>query len=195
MKNRLKAKIKRKYNQRLRVCKMYLLLKAYEMFHMMQLHTECVKASLSYEEAESFSSLMNEIFMSDTTADTFIMNPDEESDKAIDCYNNLQSILDGCSDVLKQSIMAFCKNVYFGNSIPRLKVEGFLFYPYYLENVLNYIDGVIDASSLRNSIVIMRPWQRKLKKTDSCKFRHDFMKAEQLFDTIFLKKTYRSNAF
>lgn len=195
MNNRLKAKIKRKYNQRLRVCKMYLLLKAYEMFHMMQLHTECVKASLSYEEAENFSGLMNELFMSDTTADTFIMNPDEESDKAIDCYNNLQSTLDGCSDVLKQSIMAFCKSVYFGNSILRLKVEGFLFYPYYLEHVLNYIDGVIDAHSLRNSIVIMRPWQRKLKKTDSCNFRHDFTKAEQLFDTIFLKRTYRSNAF
>ena len=33
---------------------MYILCKAYEMYHMMQLHTACSKESLSYKEAEDF---------------------------------------------------------------------------------------------------------------------------------------------
>lgn len=195
MKSRLKAKIKRKYNQKIRVCKMLLLLKAYEMYHMMQLHTNCVKSSLTYEEAERFSDFMNGVFKADTTASTFMTNPDEESDKALDYYNQLQKVLDGCSDLLRSSLMSFCKNVYFSRSVVGLKIDGFLFYSYYLESTLNCIDGLIDFQTLRNSIVIMRPWDKSLRKVDSRKFRYDFIKAEQLFDPIFFKKKLRINAF
>lgn len=195
MKSRLKAKIKRKYNQKIRVSKMLILLKAYEMYHMMQLHTNCVKATLTYEEAEKFSSFMNSVFKADTTASTFITNPDEESDKALDYYSQLQRVLDGCSDLLRSSVMSFCKNVYFTNAVIGLKIDGFLFYSHYLENALNCIDGLIGFQTLRNSIVIMRPWDKSLRKVDSRKFRYDFIKAEQLFDTIFFKKKLRINAF
>lgn len=192
MKKRLETKIKRKYDQRIRVCKMYLLLKAYEMYHMMQLHTECVKTSLNYKEAEELSFLMNEMFKVDTTADTFMVNPYDESDKALDYYNQLQKILESCSDCLRSSVMSFCKNVYHTSSIIGLKIDGFLFYSYYLENVLNYIDGFINFQTLRNSIVIARPWDKSLIKIDSQKFRHDFIKAEKLFETIFTKKGIRN---
>lgn len=191
MKNRLKAKIKRKYEQRMRIYEMYILCKAYEMYHMMQLHTACSKESLSYKEAEDFSGLMNEIFNAKTNAETFISDTNEEANQAIEFYKKFEEILHGMESVVQESILAFCKSVYFGGNCMGLRIDGFIFYPLYLEALIVYVGGLGDFQKVKDAIVDFKPWYDKPRKTDSRKFRRDFIKIEQLYDEILVKKKNR----
>lgn len=191
MKNRLKAKIKRKYEQRMRIYEMYILCKAYEMYHMMQLHAACAKDVLSYKEAEDFSDLMNELFKANTNAETFIKDTDEESNQAIEFYKKFEDILVGMEPVVQESILSFCKSVYFGGNCIGLRVDGFMFYPLYLEALIVYVGGLGDFQKVRDAIVDFKPWYDKPRKTDSRKFRRDFIKIEQLYNEILRKKRDR----
>lgn len=184
MNNRLKAKIKRKYWQRIRVCKVLLIVNAYSAYHLMQSHTTAASNTLSYVEAEKVSSVMNELFNAQSTAKDFLFDKDEQCDKAIDSYNTLKKILDGCSEVLKDSVLTFCKSVYDDGTIPRLKVEGFIFYPSYLSALLGYVDGFISFLQLRHAIAKVRLWDKALQLVDSSEFREDFLRIEELFDRI-----------
>lgn len=191
MKNRLKAKIKRKYEQRMRIYEMYILCKAYEMYHMMQLHTACSKESLSYKEAEDFSGLMNEIFNAKTNAETFISDTNEEANQAIEFYKKFEEILHGMEPVVQESISSFCKSVYFGGNCMGLRIDGFMFYPLYLEALIVYVGGLGDFQKVKDAIVDFKPWYDKPRKTDSRKFRRDFIKIEQLYNEILVKKKNR----
>lgn len=191
MKNRLKAKIKRKYEQRMRIYEMYILCKAYEMYHMMQLHTACSKESLSYKEAEDFSGLMNEIFNAKTNAETFISDTNEEANQAIEFYRKFEEILHGMEPVVQESILSFCKSVYFGGNCMGLRIDGFIFYPLYLEALIVYVGGLGDFRKVKDAIVDFKPWYDKPRKTDSRKFRRDFIKIEQLYNEILVKKKNR----
>lgn len=191
MKNRLKAKIARKCNQRMRIYEMYLVCKAYGMYHMMQLHASCAKEGLTYKQAESFSSFMNSIFRVKTTAETFITDENEESNKAIEFYEKFQHVVEGMNDLMKDSILSFCKSVYFGNSCTMLKIDGFILYPIYLEALIKYMNGFGSLKEVRMTIVDFKPWYDKPKQTDSKRFRKDFNKIEQLFSTIKEKKEKR----
>lgn len=157
----------------------------------MQLHASCAKGSLSYEQADTFSDLMNTVFNANTTAETFITDNDEECNKAIDFYDKFQSILEGLDDVRRESIISFCKSVYFGGNCVNFKINGFIFYGWYLEMLIRYINGQCDFDTVRGWLIDMKPWCPKPKKVDSKIFRRDFNAIEQLYALISQKKAKR----
>lgn len=191
MKNRLKAKIKRKYRQRTRMHGMYILCKAYEMYHMMQLHAACTRESLTYGQAEEFSRFMNSIFSAKTTAETFLVDADEEANKSLEFYDNLMRVLNPLGERKRASILAFCKSVYFGRDCIGLRVEGFMYYPFYLEALLRYMDGMHTFNEMRGYIIDFKPWYSRPKKVDSRKFRHDFIEIERHYSSIVFKRSIR----
>lgn len=191
MKNRLKAKIARKYNQRMRIYEMYLICKAYEMYHLMQLHASCAKGSMNYEQAESFSTFMNDVFLADTTPETFMVDCNEQADLSIEYYEKFQHVLEGMDEIMKDSILSFCKSVYFGCTCMGLKIEGFLYYPLYLEALIKYTSGFGTLKEVREAIVDFKPWYDKPRRTDSWKFRRDFRIIEKIFSNITEKRKRR----
>lgn len=184
MKNRLNAEIKRKYRQRMRIYEMYILCKAYEMYHMMQLHAACAKETLSYEEAETFSDMMNSVFSAKTSAETFIVDANDEANESIAFYEKFQYVLDGLEPGKKAAIQSFCKAVYHTSNCIGLKIDGFMFYPLYLESLIQYINGMCSFDDVRNSIIDFKPWYERPRKTDSKKFRRDFIIIERFYNDI-----------
>lgn len=193
MKRLLKAEITRKHSQKMRIYKMYLICKAYEMYHMMQLHASCARGALSYEQAESFSSLMNEIFKAKTTPETFITDINEQSNLSIEYYQKFLYVLKGMDETMRDSIQSFCKSVYFGCSCIGLRTEGYMFYPWYLEALIRYVSGFGTLKEVRASITDFKPWYDKPKRTDSARFRRDFMIIEKVFSDISCKRKKRFN--
>lgn len=170
---------------------MYILMKAYENYHMMQLHASSATTTLSYEEAERFTNLMNEVFNADIKAETFITTPDDEANKAVEFYKQFERVLDGLSDLDKSSILSFCKHVYFSFEFIKLKIDGFIHYPIYIEALLRYFKDACTFEEVRESIVEYRFWEEKPKKTDSVFFRRDFLRFEKLYESIKDKKEKR----
>lgn len=191
MKSRLKAKIKRKYWQRMRIYKVYLLCKAYEMYHMMQIHAACSKVTLTYKEAEEVSDTMNSVFGVNTQPEYFITDQDEQCNLAIEFYEKLQDILTGLKMIEQESILSFCKSVYFGNKCIGLKVEGYILYSIYFEEIIKYLSDYCTLSDVRDSIVNFKPWFTKPRKIDSSQFRKDFIRIEELYKEIYAKKVKR----
>lgn len=163
---------------------MYILTTAYSYYHMMRLHTACVKSVLTYEEAENLSQLMNSLFNTKTSADTFVKNPDDEANKALELYGLYKSVLDGLKEEEKIAIEEFCKVVYDDGEMPSLKVEGFIMYPIYLRALFCYVCGNCTFQQVKDSIVDLKPWYDKPKKIDSRHFRRDFLIMEELYNKI-----------
>ena len=158
---------------------------------MMQLHASCAKDTLSYEEADKFSSLMNTLFKADTSAETFMVNQNEEANKAIEFYEVLQRILYGFEHLEKETIISLCKSIYFGNNCIGMKIRGYIFYPLYLEALIKYISDMCSLNDVRHSIVDFMPWYDKPRQVDSKNFRKDFINIENLYNSIYEKKVKR----
>lgn len=72
-----------------------------------------------------------------------------------------------------------------------LRIDGFIFYPLYLQALIVYVGGLGDFQKVKDAIVDFKPWYDKPRKTDSRKFRRDFIKIEQLYNEILVKKKNR----
>lgn len=181
----------RKYRQRQKICHIYILCRVFEHFNMMMLHATLASMKNEYEQSVSFSNAINDIFGVETSAETFMHDNDEESNNAIKEYKALKELLRDLSEAYQKSILAFCKHLYYQNEFSMLAVDGYLFYPMYLEWVTKYIDGNIRWDEVRNHIVDFKPWYKQPKTIDSCCFRKEFIRIEEIYKTIDKKRNLR----
>lgn len=181
---RLQRQIIRKVRQAKRIYSVYLLCKAYEYFHLRQLHSDVLKNEINYKDAEQLSDFANEVFGAETTPSTFLLNRNQVSDSALEYHEKYKGVLSGLSKISQKCVDSFCKQVHYGDMMYYYKSVGYLHYPMYLGWIDAYINNRITFEDVRNHIIEIDAFNGKAKKVDSFRFRRDFIKIEQLYRNI-----------
>lgn len=181
----------RRYVLTHRVASMETLFTCYDLYSQMMSYGIMSGINNPVESAERFSRTINALFKANSKPSDFIINNDDCSNKAIDCYNSLKKILD-VNEGDKDAIWAFCKAMYHYPKYTWMRGDGYIYMRAFVSRLLDYLLGIITKRQLEESFVIYRLWDGgKKQKANFALARKTFMQVEDLFWSIKCKQIVR----
>lgn len=189
--NRLFLKV---YRRQRNVFLASLLTRIYGEYSLAELNRSLSESSQTYKEAEDAASLFEAIFNMDIKPADMLISEEDSCNKAIDHYNQMSTFLKVAEmfSLDRESIMAFCKSVEYGDKITWLKVQANLNYKYHADNLLLYMLGYMDEEQFKELFV---EYSLFTKKASPVNMKHLIRTKDgiiALFDLICKKRELRN---
>lgn len=171
-----------------------LLTRIYGEFSMMELNRSIAEHDRNYVEAEQSAGLFGAIFNMDIKPADLLTSEEDACDKAIDHYNRMNAFLK-VADTLsldRDSIIAFCKSVEYGDKIAWLKFQANLNYKYHVDNLQLYMLGHIDKEQFEELFVEYSLFTKKASPVNMKRLIRTKNEIIAWFDLICKKREFRN---
>lgn len=194
--DRSEAKRIRRERQRNRIEIVYLVLRCFSHYYMMRICVETAKCDdADYQLAETMANTFGKIFNMDIKPSDFMFDKDHSTNTALDEYANLNEILNyyfvgDRYPYSKKCIMAVLKYLYHNDIQLKMRHMFFLHYIKHVE--MAYGTRVCGVDYLKEKSIEMQLWDKmRIKRVDTCIFRKEFIRIENVVDMIYKKRVNR----
>lgn len=173
-----------------RAALMHTLLTGYSLFESIQLKKISTTVKMSYQKAEEFADLMEQMTGVKVAPSDLLLDENEEADSLLDDYAKLNEIIDTKLDkTIQPAIMAYYNHLYhsvhLGGSRNSLLLIG-------LTAFLCYVQGMVNKEELKKGFLDFDIQHMRIITVDSMYIRQLLIKLESDFNEICLKSAERS---
>lgn len=172
-----------------------LLTRIYGEYSMMELNRSLSEYDQDYVEAEQSAGLFGAIFNMDIKPADLLKSKEDCCNEAIDHYDQMTAFLNAAdiSSLDRDSIMALCKSVEYGNKIFWLKFQANLNYKFHAEDILSFMTENISKEQFKSQFLEYSLFTKKGSPVNIKRLIRTMNEVNVWFNLICEKRNYRKN--